>query len=36
VALNDVDLEREGYGHNSYYRYGYGGYVSQPSEESRA
>jgi succinoglycan biosynthesis transport protein ExoP len=36
VALNDVDLEREGYGPNSYYRYGYGGYVSQPSEESGA
>jgi capsular exopolysaccharide synthesis family protein len=36
VALNDVDLEREGYGPNSYYRYGYGGYVSQPSEEPGA
>jgi len=34
VALNDVDLQRESYGSNSYYRYGYGGYASQAAEES--
>jgi capsular exopolysaccharide synthesis family protein len=39
VALNDVDVRRDGYAYNHYYRYGYGyqygsGYGSQPSEES--
>ena len=34
VALNDVDLQRESYGSNSYYRYGYGGYSSQTTDES--
>jgi capsular exopolysaccharide synthesis family protein len=39
VALNDVDVRRDGYAYNHYYRYGYGyqygyGYGGQPSEES--
>ncbi|MBI4165294.1 MAG: polysaccharide biosynthesis tyrosine autokinase [Acidobacteria bacterium] len=37
VALNDVDIRREGYSYSHYYRYGYGygyGYGSHPSEES--
>jgi capsular exopolysaccharide synthesis family protein len=33
VALNDVDLRREGYGPNSYYRYGYGSYAT-PTEDA--
>jgi hypothetical protein len=32
VALNDVDLRREGYGHNG--SYGYGNYSSVPTEQS--
>ena len=35
VALNDVDLRRDGYAYNYYYRYGYGyGYGSDSAHES--
>jgi len=33
VALNDVDLRREGYGPHLSYRYGYGNYGAQPRGE---
>ncbi len=33
VALNDVDLRREGYGPHFSYRYGYGAYGPQPRRE---
>lgn len=36
VALNDVDLRREGYGPNLSYRYGYGSYGVRPADESGA
>jgi capsular exopolysaccharide synthesis family protein len=33
VALNDVDVRKDGYGYGSYYRYGYGyGYDSTPAK----
>jgi len=39
VALNDVDLRRDGYAYNYYYRYGYGyghgyGYGSNPDDKA--